>query len=110
MSAKSTKFGHEETVENFQWLVDRDKIILELKDQPAPTENIYIVSKEYQDDTFCNSITESPINHGNNLTFMRETVQTKFAHLPSQYLKINSLFNMGIDWDYQDSLAHSLWP
>ena len=32
VSAKSTKFRQEETVENFQWLVDWDKIILELKD------------------------------------------------------------------------------
>ena len=32
VSVKSTKFRLEETVENFQWLVDQDKIILELKD------------------------------------------------------------------------------
>ena len=32
VSAKSTKFRQEESVENFQWLLDHDKIILELKD------------------------------------------------------------------------------
>ena len=110
VSAKSTKFRQKESVENFQWLLDCDKIILELKDQPAPTENIYIVLKEYQDYTFWNSITESFINCSSQLTIMRDIVQTNFTHLPSQYLKINSLFNKRIDLDYQDSLAHFLWP
>ena len=32
VSVKSTKFRQEESVENFQWLLDCDKIILELKD------------------------------------------------------------------------------
>ena len=31
-SAKSTKFRQEESAEHFQWLLDHDKIILELKD------------------------------------------------------------------------------
>ena len=94
MSAKSARFRQEEIVENFQWLVHQDKIILELKDQPAPMENIYIVSKEFQDYTFWNEITHCLVNCSSNLNHMRNMVQMNLGHLPSAYLKVNSLFNM----------------
>ena len=109
ISSKKSTFVQRKGFDSSNWFAEHDVFIVKKSERPGKSST-FVINPPFPHFSYWERFKWDLELCEKDIDRMKQCVEAYLQLVPENGYKITTLFNIRLDWDSLDTLAHSLWP